>query len=280
MADVSPLDVEYLVFTAHQNRYGVAHHAVVAIIDVPEHTEMPGMPPEVRGLIVHQGRSIPLFDLRVCFGEKTRLEETQELIQNMLQRKQDHINWLAQLKYEVLSNKPITVQTNPELCAFGQWYKNFRTDNLNLNAHMQHFDDPHRQIHRIAEEAATLLEKERYEEAKHLIHLTERGSLLRLVELFDGVAEQVKQYLLEYTIIFGVGETLFAMATDKINFFGPLHPIERLSPDETRQNRYDFINSIGHRKMEGKSPEKPILLLDMERFVQKYPFLHSPPQPI
>ncbi|MBF0272183.1 MAG: chemotaxis protein CheW [Magnetococcales bacterium] len=275
MSDLARGDTEYLVFSANQGRYGVAHHAVVAIIDVPEHTDMPGMPPEVRGLIVHQGRSIPLFDLRVCFGEKTRLQETQELVANMIQRKQDHINWLSQLKFEVFSNKAITVQTNPELCAFGQWYKNFKTDNLNLNAHMQHFDDPHRQIHRIAEEASTLMEQGRLEEAKSLIHLTEKGTLLRLVELFDGVAEQVKQYLLEYTVIFGVGETQFALATDKINFFGRLDPIEKLAPDEIKGNKYDFIHSIGHRKTESKVPEKPVLLLDMDRFVRQYPFLRA-----
>ncbi|MBF0340504.1 MAG: chemotaxis protein CheW [Magnetococcales bacterium] len=272
MSHVAASDVEYLVFTANQHRYGVAHHHVVSIIDVPEHTEMPGMPPEVRGVIVHQGKSIPLFDLRVCFGERPRLLEIQDLVQTLMQRKQDHINWLAQLKSEVLSAKPITVQTNPDLCAFGQWYNRFTTDNLNLRAHMQFFDAPHRQIHHIAEETAALLLTGETEEAKNLIHITEKGALIRLLELFDGLATQIHTYLLEYAIIIGVNDIRFAVATDKINFFGSLHPIEQLVPDEV-QNRYDFIHSVGHNKNDEKNTGKPILLLDMERFVGKHPFL-------
>ncbi|MBF0340507.1 MAG: hypothetical protein HQL95_06015 [Magnetococcales bacterium] len=65
------------------------------------------------------------------------------------------------------------------------------------------------------------------------------------------------------------------MATDKINFFGSLHPIEQLVPDKM-QNRYDFIYSVGHKKTDEKNTDKPILLLDMERFVGKHPFLNRP----
>ncbi|MBF0613647.1 MAG: hypothetical protein G8237_00850 [Magnetococcales bacterium] len=275
MAELSSTDTDYLVFTLNQRRYGVAHHAVMSILDLPGYTVMPGMPPEVRGLMVYQGESIPLFDLRVCFGESTRLQETQELVQTMLLRKQDHINWVLQLKQEVFGNKPITVQMNPDLCAFGQWYKTFKTDNLNLNAHMQYFDDPHRQIHQVAVDAARLLEAGRADEARHLIHMTEGGLLMRLIELFDGVKEQIRLYLLEYVIVFNVGGVRFAMATDKINFFGRLLKIEKNLSADLENNRFDFIAAVGHPKRDARTVDTPILLLDMHRFMVRYPFLRT-----
>ncbi len=268
MTNALSLDTEFLVFTANQSRYGVPHVNVVAVMDVPEHTSVPYMPPEMRGVISFQDRSIPLYDLRVCFGDKPRMQETDELVHTMGLRKQDHINWLNKLKEEVMGDKPITVQTDPHKCAFGKWYDTFQTDNINLRAYMNRFDEPHKQIHHVAVAAADMIQKGEMNAAHDLIARTESGLLMRLMELFDGIAGQIRQYLLEYAVVFNVNNEQFALAVDDINFFSRLHHIEQPVPAGITSSEYDFIQAIGRYQEEGLQQESDILLLDVSRIVQ------------
>lgn len=269
MSTAFSLDTEFLVFTANQSRYGVPHLNVVAVMDVPEHTSVPYMPPQMRGVIPFQGHSIPLFDLRLCFGEQPRLKETEELVNTMSLRKLDHINWLNKLKDEVLGNKPITVQTDPHKCAFGKWYDTFHTDNMNLHAYMKRFNEPHQQIHQVAVDATALIAKGQTQQAHDLVYRTESGVLMRLIELFDGIAGQIRQYLLEYAIVFNVNDDLFAMSVDDINFFSRLQHIESPVPTGVTNGEYDFIQAIGRYREDSDQQEKDILLLDVSRIVQQ-----------
>ncbi|MBF0295361.1 MAG: chemotaxis protein CheW [Magnetococcales bacterium] len=269
MANELTLDTEFLVFTANHNRYGVPHLNVVAVMDVPEYTCVPCMPAEMRGVIPFQERSIPLFDLRICFGEPPRAQETDELKQTMALRKQDHINWLDKLKDEVFNGRPITVQTNPHLCAFGKWYDRFHTDNLNLSAYMQRFDTPHQQIHQVAVQAAALIRDGRTREAEELIHLTEKGLLTRLIDLFDGIGGQIRQYLLEYALVLQVEGEQFAVAVDDINYFSRLHHIESRVPTGMTNAENDFVQAIGRYREDGNQEETDILLLDVGRIVNR-----------
>ena len=262
-----PLDVEYLVFTVNQGRYGVPCFDVVSVMDMPTCTLVPHLPPDVRGVIAFRGGNIPLLDLRVCFGARARLVETEELITTMAQRKQDHINWLAKLKDEVQNGKPITVQTDPHKCAFGKWYDQFQSDNINLTSYMNRFDAPHQAIHRVGIEAGTLCQAGHDTAARALLQRTEAGELARLIELFDGIAEQVRKYLLEYAIILQVGGELFAVAVDDINFFSQLTHIEHPLPSGSSAGASGLVQALGRYREEGNGAEKDVLLLDMTQTV-------------
>jgi len=61
---------------------------VVSVMDVPAHTKAPYMPPEMRGVIPFHDQGIPLIDLRILFGDHSRLEEMETLVETMELRKQ------------------------------------------------------------------------------------------------------------------------------------------------------------------------------------------------
>ena len=185
----------------------------------------------------------------------------------MEQRKQDHINWLNKLKEEVYGDKPITVQTDPHKCAFGKWYDTFHSDNVNLSAYMRRFDEPHKAIHRVALDVEELIRNGQVQEAHDLLSRTESGLLARLLELFDGIAEQVRKYLLEYAIILQVGTELFAIAVDDINFFSRLSHIEHPLPAGMAASGSDLVQALGRYLEDGSAAEKDVLLLDMNRIV-------------
>ena len=261
-----PLDVEYLVFTVNQSRYGVPCFDVVSVMDMPACTLVPHLPPDVRGVIAFRGGNIPLLDLRVCFGARAHSVETAELVATMAQRKQDHINWLAKLKDEVHNDQPITVQTNPHKCAFGKWYDQFHSDNTNLTAYMRRFDAPHQEIHQVAIAADELSRTEQGGlKARELLQRTETGVLARLIELFNGLAEQVHKYFLEYAIILQVGGELFAVAVDDINFFSRLTHIEHPLPSGSSAGEAGLVQALGRYREEGNAADKDVLLLDMTR---------------
>ena len=264
-----PQHAEYLVFTVNQGQYGVPHFDVVSVMDIPACTIVPHLPSDVRGVIAFRDGNIPLFDLRVCFGTKARTEETDALIETMGLRKQDHINWLRKLKEEVMNDKPITVQTDPHKCAFGKWYDRFECDNANLNAYMRRFDEPHKAIHHVAVDAEKLIRNGDLQGSHDLIDRTESGLLMRLMELFDGIAEQVRKYLLEYAIILQVEEEMFAIAVDDINFFSRLNHIEHPLPAGIAASGSDLVQALGRYASEGNTMEKDVLLLDMRRVALK-----------
>ncbi len=269
MSNPFPSDVEYLVFTVNKRQFGVLGSEVVSVINMPDTTAVPNMPDEMRGVISFQNGSTPLLDLRVIFGDMPRNKETEELVQNMALRRQDHINWLNKLKDEVFNDKPITVQTDPSKCKFGIWYDKFQTDNGNLRKYMDRFDAPHQEIHHVAVEAAELIRNGQRDQAKTLVRETEEGVLARLLSLFDGIAELVKRYLLEYAIAFEINDNKFAMAVDDINFFSCLEQIQYpLPPGIFSNNESELVRAIGRYQEEGEgNPMKDVMLLDMSRVV-------------
>lgn len=267
MAGEFTSETECLVFTADKVQYGVSYVDLVSVIDLPRAVAVPGVPPGVRGVIAFRGSSIPVVDLRVCFGAASRLAETDELLATMAARKQDHINWLQKLKEEVHGGKPISVQTNPHLCAFGKWYDHFRSDNHNLDEYMRRFDVPHQWIHTVAVDAAELIGQGKIEAAKELVHRAERGVLELLLELFDGIAGVVQRYLKEYALVFQLGGKTLAMAADDINFFGTLESLQHARTTGTANGQAP-VTAIGRYRRENDGEVRDVLLLDMERLVR------------
>ncbi|MBF0371069.1 MAG: chemotaxis protein CheW [Magnetococcales bacterium] len=265
-----PIDGNYLVFTVNRRSYGVKGTDVVSVINMPSATAIPNMPGEMRGVIDFQDNGIPLLDLRLIFGDESRVLETDTLIDNMAQRRQDHINWVNTLKDQVFNEKPITVQTDPSKCKFGLWYDKFQTDNLNLRKYMDRFDEPHKAIHHVAIEAAEMVKAGRPEDAKKLVNETESGVLVRLLQLFDGISELVQRYLMEYAIAVEIEGNRFAVAVDDINFFNTLDHIQHPLPSGISTNgEAGIVQAIGRYQEEGKEDMNDVMLLDMDRILNR-----------
>ncbi|MBF0186740.1 MAG: chemotaxis protein CheW [Magnetococcales bacterium] len=263
-------DVEYLVFTVNKSLYGIPHGHVLSIVDMPETvTAVPHSSNDIRGMIDYRGENITVYDLRVCFGADGRTAETDELLENMGLRKQDHINWLNTLKHSVLNHEPITVQTNPHKCAFGLWYDSFESDNANLRAYMDRFDEPHKQIHNLAVVAEGMIKAGKEEEAKELVLSAENGVLKKLLNLFDGIEGVVRSYLLEYVVLIQIGALKYGLAVDDINFFSRLDSIEDALPASLggRSEGNHLVQGLGRYQDEGSDVKESILLLELEHLV-------------
>lgn len=221
---------------------------------------------EIRGVIDFRGKAIPLYDMRRKMGRPLLAEEVEGLIGLLGQRKQDHLNWIENLKRSVDENRKVTVETDPHRCAFGQWYDGFRAESTNLAHYLAKFDEPHRRIHRLAIEVAEALARGSRDEAVSIIARGEQMELKTLIALFDGAAGALRRFTYEYAMIIEYGEQIFAVAADNVNSFGKFDEIVHPLPRAVAACSYNFIEAIGRLKNGDAATD--VLLVDPGSFLQ------------
>lgn len=259
--NVPASDVDYFVFSARDCLLALPYYNIIQIVDSPTCTVMPTMPPYVRGVIDFMGEAVPLIDTRVRLSLVSRQEEVTEFVNTFLQRKQDHLNWIARLKDAVDNDKEITVERNPHNCAFGKWYDTYRPNSLALASYMKRFDAPHKVIHDLAVQAEKLVIAGQKEQARSLIAAAEGNELKNLVALFDGFEEQMRQSYLEYAVVVTHGGRKFSLSIDSINYFEKLDDIVYDVPFVGDVNN-KLIQGIGRKRFDDRTEDVIILNLD------------------
>ncbi|MFA6499148.1 MAG: chemotaxis protein CheW [Desulfurivibrionaceae bacterium] len=257
---------EYLVFTSANQKFGLRQEVLVAIIDMPSHTQLPHMPSHMRGVMDYMGKAVTVYDLRKKMGISPLTEETNTLIDSLGQRKQDHLSWLEKLKDQVAHGQEISVQTDPHKCAFGLWYDTCKFHSYNLNDYMAQFDAPHKRIHSLAIEVSILIQAGKLEAAKDVIRHAENNELLTLLALFDGAAKKIKKFTYEYAVIFerANGQRVSILA-DNLEYFGLLDEVISPLPIAFSKQHGNFIDALGRKIKEDGAEE--ILILNIEKFL-------------
>ncbi len=257
---------EYLVFTSADQKFGLRQEVLVAIIDMPNHTLIPHMPSHMRGVMDYMGKAVPVYDIRKKMGISPLTEEINTLIDSLVQRKQDHLSWLEKLKEQVAHGQEISVQTDPHKCAFGLWYDACKFHSYNLTDYVTLFDEPHKRIHSLAIEVGILIQAEKLEVAKDVIHQAENDELQTLLTLFDGAAKKIKQFTYEYAVILerASGQRISLLA-DNLEYFGLLDEVISPLPIAFSKQHSNFIDALG-RKTKGDGTEE-ILILNIEKFL-------------
>jgi purine-binding chemotaxis protein CheW len=64
--------MQLLCFTVDDHRYGIASDAVLEIVRSVAVTPLPGSPAVIEGVIDVRGTIVPVFDMRVRFGQPSR----------------------------------------------------------------------------------------------------------------------------------------------------------------------------------------------------------------
>lgn len=59
----------------------------------------------------------------------------------------DHLNWTNELSQAILSGKPFTGSQDPRQCAFGRWYEEYQTGDLQLAGLLKRWEQPHESLH-------------------------------------------------------------------------------------------------------------------------------------
>ena len=142
-------------------------------------------------MVDFDGQSCVVLSLANLLGEDSAQRAMSELIELLRAREQDHVDWLDALEQSLISGAEFTKARDPDLCAFGRWYKSFRSDNLMLQQLLEKFDAPHRRIHALADELLEMRNQSETDAAIEILNEHKRTTLVRLQELFSDARNMV-----------------------------------------------------------------------------------------
>lgn len=259
--DLPAADADYFVFSVKDYLLALPFFNIIQIVDSPICTAVPNMPPYVRGVIDFMGAPIPMIDTRVRLSVKSRQEEVADMVNTFLQRKQEHLNWISNLKDAVEHDKEISVEKNPHVCAFGKWYDTYKANTLALSSYMYRFDRPHKAIHNLAVQSENLILAGQKQQAHLLISAAEQNELKTLVALFDGFEEQMRQSYQEYAVVVTHKGQKMSLAIDTVKYFEKLDEIVYDVPFTGNIND-KVILGVGRKKIGDVTDEVMLLNLD------------------
>jgi len=171
------------------------------------------------GVTKFQGAIVPVLDFAHRLGIPSGLDSKTELLDILAQREQDHIVWINDLEHSIRTGDAFTKATNPKECAFGKWYNTFETRDETLKELLISFNEPHNEIHALAEKLISLRDNDNQAEALDILEHSRVTTLRRLRTLFtrvrDHISGGIRQVLLFVTLD---GKTpRYALMIDEIN---------------------------------------------------------------
>lgn len=245
-------------------------------------TPIPNTPDHICGLINLRGQSLGLLDVRTMFGMQSMQDETEEVLQMLSDREQDHIHWLNELAASVRENRPFSLATDPHLCKFGVWYdqlmgdreelSRFTNDQLSLLEVLDQFDLPHQRIHSLAEQMADLRNADKTEDAIALLDEAKNTDLKLLLELFEKTRQMIRTLRHGVAIVVETKSKRLALLFDNASEVKQF-PAEAHRPLETANNAKGLISGF----IQDEETEDLIQVIGLEEIAD---FRSSRPAPV
>ncbi len=198
---MSEMENSWVTFELNHQEYGIRTEFVKEMVLLSKPSKLPDSPDFMRGIINLRGLVIPAIDLRKRLGMASFQDEIKGLIDLLMAREQDHINWLQELQKSVEEKREFKLTTDPHKCAFGKWYDTFLTNNQLLRIQLNKFDIPHKKIHALGETVKEYEKKQMFSEALELVTAAWGRELAVVREIFDETIKILKDSVREIVII-------------------------------------------------------------------------------
>lgn len=261
------MSTEYMIIELASERFAIPVHAVLSLLKHEQaalHQPF-GQQEAFSGYVQHQGAVIPVVDLRRSLGMRSMAEETEEFVDTLSQRKQDHINWLDELEASVREDRPFGLTTDPHGCKFGKWYdallaspeqiQRFTNGNGSLDGVLRAFDAPHQRIHAIAVEVEQHKSRGDRAGAIRIVDRSRDGDLKTMISLFDRASELLTSLRRTLLLVLEHGGEHLGAIIDQV------HGLGSLTDEHTQNIRMD---SPLVRAMALPAPDaRPVAILDV-----------------
>ncbi|TAN68960.1 MAG: hypothetical protein EPN17_08325 [Methylobacter sp.] len=182
---------------------------------------------KVEDHFVFQGKPLPYISLWNLMGLKSEYAEYEEMQAMLVQRRQDHIDWISALEDAIRNNTTFSKARSPRECAFGKWYYSYNTGNRRLLSVMRYFERPHTEIHQLADRLLGLVETGQNSDALHTILESKNTTLAELLKLFDSTQELLTDLQRRVVIIAVDGDDGCALGADGVRGIVTV-PVERI----------------------------------------------------
>ncbi len=239
---------KYLIVEVFKAKYAFSISNIKEIILLPEVVSVPESLPYERGIIKLRKNIIKVIDLRKKLKYPSIIEENNEFMKMLQQRKQDHIDWVNELVASVDEDRTFRLTNDPTQCAFGKWYHSYKAENISMAIYLAQFDHPHRTIHSIADKVKDFISRNDVKLAKKLINDTKNSELRTIIDLFDNIGSILTESNREIGVIFEKNDELFAFSADKVISIAQIE-FEEIEHPKIITNK-EFIKGIAKKDNE------------------------------
>lgn len=253
----------WLVFQVNEVLYALNSAHIQSIMKMPEEAcfvALPDAPDYIRNVVRIREHVVPTLDLRKLYGLLSVQDEYEAFRDTIDQRKQDHVHWVKTLKSCVDSGEKFTLATDPHKCKFGAWYYSHRTEHAAISFMMQKIEEPHRQLHEMAEEVLQC--NQEHEKCKRIVCVKdafekmETELMPQILNSLDEIKEVFHNRYQEKLIVLEDGNRRIALIVDEVKAIDRLTKADGQEEfTEMMQNQY--IDSVGR----GEKSEELVLML-------------------
>ena len=103
------------------------------------------------GIIEYRGTPVAVIDLALAGNVQSDSVLKTGLIDTLLTKEQDHINWLDALEKSIIDDEPFTLSRDPVQCDVDHWHKSFHGNDEELTEILVEIDEPHKKIYELAD---------------------------------------------------------------------------------------------------------------------------------
>jgi len=214
----------YLTFHLPRAKYAIPVDSVqyITTMDAIDPHDVPGGQKGTRRMFTYEQAQIPLYNFSQLIGGSSQLQECEQLIDMLKQRKQDHIDWMTALEHSLRSGEEFTKATSPHLCAFGLWYDKYKAHDEDLHTIMVQFDAPHQRIHSLASKLLAMAADETGKsggksQALRILNEEKHSTLKQLLRLFEQAGARLEEMLKPVVVILKAANRTYGIELDSID---------------------------------------------------------------
>ncbi|MDH3327417.1 MAG: CZB domain-containing protein [Gammaproteobacteria bacterium] len=185
---------EIMTFKTGESLFGVPIQNVLSILGESDKMFCKAFrSKEALGIIEYRGIPVAVIDLAIAGNITSDSELKTGLIEVLNQREQDHIDWLDALEKSITDNEPFTLPKEAHNCEFGRWQKTVVTKDDDLREIINEFEEPHTNLHSIADRLLTMKNNgEDIEKCLEILAVERNTTLAKLTALFERAVNQLK----------------------------------------------------------------------------------------
>ena len=145
------------------------------------------------GMVEFQEHAIPVVDFALMLELESGSVRGKNLIQSLEAREKEHHEWLNSLEDSLINGSPFLKAKDPHECAFGKWYDSFKSRDETLMELMLDFNQPHKQIHSLADKLLNMYVAGEAEKALDILRLERDITMKRLSRHFAQAREHIRE---------------------------------------------------------------------------------------
>lgn len=133
----------------------------------------------------------PIFDLGIILNKKSTQEANQSLLETFTEWEHKQKVWFNSLESAINQQTAFNKNTVLQQSSFANWYNSFKTDNEDLQAIIERFKVPHKQLYQRAKELIQLVKAGETKRAVTELNTERNSSFTQLIRLFESAKEQL-----------------------------------------------------------------------------------------